>query len=304
MKHHIPIKRSQAFLIEHVPLFIKNSKGEYVLYKSENIKLDRALYTDKTLPDLFICKDDREIAVAEIQEALNIELYHQIRSQGLYKIKAVLNEIVKEAFLNPLDGGLDRLPETIEIMFEGYFTEPRFLKTLAEITRDNYCIAEHSVNVMVFALNYCIYAGFSEDDIKRLSTGALLHDIGKTQIPDPLACADYPLSDEEFDVYKTHTSLGYDLLKQSGKFDASTARSALEHHERIDGSGYPRGISNVSREGQLIGIIDDFEFLTFREKSYRKAQKPFDAMSKLKNELLQKGKFSRTIFADFCRSLG
>ena len=304
MKYHIPIKRSQAFLIEHVPLFIKNSKNELVLYKSENIKLDRALYTDKTLPDLFICSDDREIAVAEIQEALNIELYHQIRAEGLYKVKAILNEIVKESFLNPLDGGLDGLPETIEIMFKGYLNEPRLLKAIAEIANDNYSVAEHSVNVMVFTLNYCIYDGFSGDDIKKLSTGALLHDIGKTQIPKAIACAEYRLSDEEFDVYQTHTSIGHDLLTQSGKFDGSVARSALEHHERIDGSGYPRGISSVSREGQLIGIIDDFEFLTFREKTYRKAQKPFDAMSKIKNEVLEKGKFNRTVFADFCRSLG
>ena len=304
MDEYFPIKRSQAFLFEHIPLFIQNSKNEFVLYKSENIKLDRALYDDESLPELFICQGDKEIAVAEIQETLNIELYHQIRSQGLNRVKSILNEIVKEAVSNPLSGGLDHLPDTIEILFQGHLNESRLLKDLAEIGNKNYSIAEHSANVMVFTMNYCIYAGFSETDIKRLSTSALLHDIGKTKIPDAVTFAEYRLSDEEFDLYKTHAPIGHDLIKQSGKFDETIARGALEHHERVDGSGYPRGISNVSQEGQIIGIIDDFEFLSFQEKAYRKVKKPFDAMSVIKNEVLNRGKFNRSIFSDLCRSMG
>jgi len=55
---HFQIKKSQAFLVENVPVFIKNSKNEFVLYKSENIKRDSAKYHDDSLPDLFIRKTD------------------------------------------------------------------------------------------------------------------------------------------------------------------------------------------------------------------------------------------------------
>jgi HD-GYP domain-containing protein (c-di-GMP phosphodiesterase class II) len=304
LDNYLPIKRSQAFLIENIPLFLKNAKNEFVLYKSENIKLDANLYDDESLPSLFISKDDKEIAVAEIQEALNIELYQQIRSKGLYRVKTVINEIVKEALLNPLDGGLGCLPETIELLFDGNFNESNFLRDLVDIADKNYSIAEHSANVMIFTMNYCIYSGFSADDAKRLSLSALLHDVGKTQIPDDVSAADHQLSDKEFSLNKKHTSIGYDLIRQSGNFDDSIALGALEHHERLDGSGYPMGITKVSLEGQTIGIINSFEYLSFREKSYRKAKKPFDAMSVIKTEVLNEGKFSKEIFVDFCKSLG
>mgnify|MGYP000539585491 CR=1 FL=1 len=304
MNTYLPVKKSQAFLVENVPLFIKNSKNEFVLYKSENIKLDRDLYDDESLPDLFICQEDKEIAAAEIQEALNIELYHHIRSKGLYRVKAILNEIVKEALLNPCEGGLEYLPETIELLFDSYTGESHVLKNLADIANKNYSLAEHSTNVMIFTMNYGIFSGLSEERTKQLSLSALLHDIGKTQIPDKVSAANHQLSEEEFIQHKKHTALGYDLIRQSGKFDESIALGALEHHERLDGSGYPMGITKVSAEGQIIGIVDDFEYLSFREKSYRKAKKPFDAMSVIKNELMNDGKFSKDIFIDFCRSMG
>jgi putative nucleotidyltransferase with HDIG domain len=301
---HFPVKKSQAFLLENVPVFIKNSKNEFVLYKSENIKLDTTKYNDDSLPDLFIRKTDKESALSEIQKALNIELYNQIRSKGLYKVKRILNELVNEALSNPFDGGLEFLPETIELLFQGYYSDAQFLKNLADISSKNHSIVEHSSNVMIFTMNYCIFSGFSDDDIRKFSLGALLHDIGKTQLSDEISAADHQLSDEEFNSNKKHTSIGYEMIRQSEHVDDAIAIGALEHHERLDGSGYPMGITKVSQEGQIIGIINSFEYLSFREKSYRKAKKPFDAMSVIKNEVLNEGKFSRKIFVEFCKSLG
>ena len=138
MDDHFPVKKSQAFLLENVPIFIKNSKNEFVLYKSENIKLDSTKYNDDNLPDLFIRKTDKESALSEIQKALNIELYNQIRSKGLYNVKTILNELVNEALSNPFDGGLEFLPETIELLFQGYSSDAQFLKNLADISSKNH----------------------------------------------------------------------------------------------------------------------------------------------------------------------
>ena len=196
------------------------------------------------------------------------------------------------------------MPETVELLFAGFLEVPQLLRKLADTADENYSLAEHSANVMMFSMNYGIYAGYSEDDTKRLSLGGLLHDIGKTQLPNTVVFADHRLSDEEFSLYQTHASIGHDLIKQTEKFHPSIARGALEHHERLDGSGYPRGISNVSIEGQIMGIIDDFEYLSFWEKSYRKAKKPFDAMSVIRKEVREEGKFDKEIFVNFCKSMG
>jgi hypothetical protein len=83
---------------------------------------------DDSLPDLFIRKTDKESALSEIQKALNFELYNHIRSKGLYKVKTILNELVNEALTTPFDGGLDFLPETIELLFHSFNNDAQFLK--------------------------------------------------------------------------------------------------------------------------------------------------------------------------------
>ncbi len=304
MSDYVQIKKSQAFLVDEVPLFIKNSKNEYVLYKSEKVKLGRERYDDKHLPALFIHKKDKTRTVAEIQKALNIALYDQIRTKGLNRVRKVLNEVVEEALMNPTEGGLDHLPETIELLFDAYAKETQTLKLLADMASRKGALAEHSINVMIFAMNLSIYTGFSNDDARLLSLSALLHDIGRIQLPEDISAADHRLTDDEFDSNKQHTVIGYDLLKNSPTLDNRVAVGALEHHERLDGSGYPMGIKNVSLDGQMIGIINSFEHLSFREKSYRKAKKPFDAMSVIRNEVMEEGKFCRGLFTELCKSLG
>jgi len=304
LNEYVQIKKSHAFLIADAPLFIKNSNNEFVLYKSENIKLDHQLYDDKHLPALFIHHKDKTRTVAEIQKALNIALYDQIRAKGLNRVKKILNEVVQEALMNPTEGGLDHLPETIELLFDAYSKESQTLKLLADMSDRRAAIAEHSINVMIFAMNLSIFTGFPADDAKLLSLSALLHDIGKLQLPENISVAAHRLSNDEFDSNKKHTVIGYDLLKNSPALGQRVAVGALEHHERLDGSGYPMGIKNVSLDGQMIGIINSFEHLSYREKSYRKVKKPFDAMSVIRNEVMEEGKFCKGLFAELCKSLG
>ena len=208
LNEYVEIKKSQAFLVEDIPLFIKNAKNEYVLYKSEKLRLDHQLYDDQHLPALFVRNEDKRRAIAEVQKALNIALYDRIRAKGLNRVKEVLNETVREALANPAEGGLDRLPETIELLFNAYINETQALKMLADMVNREGSIVDHSINVMIFTMNLAAYIGFSADDAKLLSLGALLHDIGKTKIPATICSADHRLSDDEFDSNKNHTAIG------------------------------------------------------------------------------------------------
>ena len=64
------------------------------------------------------------------------------------------------------------------------------------------------------------------------------------------------------------------------------------------------GIKKVSLDGQIIGIINSFEHLSFREKSYRRVKKPFDAMAVIRDEVMEEGKFCKGLFTELCKSLG
>ena len=156
---------------------------------------------------------------------------------------------------------------------------------------------------MLLVLNFCIFKNLPDEDTKKFSLGALLHDVGLARIPMQITEANHKLSDSEFSTYKTHTILGSDIIKENKHINSLIAVGVLEHHERLNGTGYPRGISNISFEGRLIGIIDCFDNLTNNEKLHRKKKDPFSAMKTIQDEILTEGLFDKYIFKDLCLSL-
>lgn len=81
------------------------------------------------------------------------------------------------------------------------------------------------------------------------------------------------------------------------------ATMALEHHEQLDGEGYPRGIKDLSFEGRLLSIIDSFEQLAFNEKLHRQKREPFGALQLIQKEILTHGKYDKEVFKGVCLSL-
>lgn len=100
----------------------------------------------------------------------------------------------------------------------------------------------------------------SRDRIKGLRVAALLHDIGEVNIPLPVLTKSSALSASEYEIIKSHPQVGYDLLKEI-KFPWPVAEIVLQHHERIDGSGYPEGLSNgdIMLEARLLAVADVIE---------------------------------------------
>ena len=80
------------------------------------------------------------------------------------------------------------------------------------------------------------------------------------------------------------------------------AQGAREHHEKLDGSGYPKGLRKISFNGRLIGIVDCYEALTNEDRPYRRAMDPLETLNLLKRDV-EAGKFDRGLFEKFCYSL-
>jgi len=303
MESYISIKKSQASHYIATPLYIKNGSGDFILYKPENKKIDSNRFLDEGFPQLFISVSTHESAKKELEIQLKRKLKNEIKSGNLRIIKSALCEIVQEAIKEPLEDNLGTIPETIEIMYSEYSHTKNLLKNYIDTISGGASLIDHSVDVMVLSLNYCLFSNLPEKDTKRISMCALLHDVGLTQIPKTITGANRRLTEQEFTVYKTHAAIGHDIIKQTGSIDPSIATGVLEHHERLDGNGYPRGIANLSFEGRLIGLIDSFDNLVSSENANRKKQKPFDAMLTIQNEMLKEAKFDKRIFKEFCLSL-
>jgi response regulator RpfG family c-di-GMP phosphodiesterase len=150
-----------------------------------------------------------------------------------------------------------------EIVFTlGEVVETRSRETGNHVRR----VAEYS---KVLALRCGI--SVSEAEIVRLASP--LHDVGKVGIPDDILNKPGKLTEDEFDVIKTHAQIGYDMLKAAnGRVLQSAAIIALQHHERFDGKGYPRGLQGkeIHIFGRITGIADVFDALGV-ERVYKKA---------------------------------
>jgi HD-GYP domain-containing protein (c-di-GMP phosphodiesterase class II) len=304
LEKFILVRKSQVPNYFKTPLYILNQETGYILYKPVNKKIDKSQYSTDKYPNLYINVNDKRNATNELQSELKKELLKKIHEGELNEVKSALCEIVSETFCEPTDESIESLPETIDIMYEGYSEASEILKDFNEINYAGYPLVNHSVNVMALTLLYCLDNEYRESETKRISLCALLHDVGVTKLPKGLVSYQGRLPDRQYHEFQTHPALGHDIVKQNENIDSSIALGILEHHERLDGNGYPRGVANISFEGRLIGLIDSFDNLTNSEKTHRKKRNPFDAMMLIKNEVLNDGRFDKGIYKDLCLSLG
>lgn len=122
----------------------------------------------------------------------------------------------------------------------------------------------HSVNVSVLLAAYAMTSGMKRDTIITYGLAGFFHDIGKALLPSALLCARRTLSVTEQTLVMRHPTLGCDLLATLPDLDPEVLMAVLEHHERYDGSGYPKGISGntISNMGQLAAIADAYDALS------------------------------------------
>ncbi|MBU1340403.1 MAG: HD domain-containing protein [Proteobacteria bacterium] len=299
---YLPIKNTQIHLIETVPFFFQTNEKDFILYKEGGKGFDSDRLKNNKHPKLYIAAKDKTAALTELSKTLNINFAKSVASKGLKQVKEALCSIVEEALTPHQSKVLDGMPETIDILLNGYDKDKKTLKYLTQIAGNSSLIVEHTINVAALTLQYCFFHGFEEKKIKELTLCALLHDIGTSQIDKAILEADRKLTQREFQVFKDHVTKGHDLIILETDFDISVATVALEHHERINGSGYPNGITKITADSQLISIIDCFEPLTYRGKAFRKSKKPFDTLNLIKKEV-KDGKFDRTLFKDFTSCL-
>jgi len=140
----------------------------------------------------------------------------------------------------------------------------------------------HSVNVAVLATAVGMSIGYSRKQLTELGVGALLHDIGKLQLPKELLEKQTRWTEEEQEIAKEHTIYGFELLRKHHDISLLSAHVALQHHERLDGSGYPQGLSGkqIHEYAQIVAICDVYDSLS-SPRPWRKRYMPHDALEYL-----------------------
>ncbi|MFP4015918.1 MAG: HD-GYP domain-containing protein [Halanaerobiales bacterium] len=144
----------------------------------------------------------------------------------------------------------------------------------------------HSVNVGLLAMMFGRWAGLSNQKIKDLLFAGMLHDIGKSKIPEEILNKKGQLTDEEFDIIRRHTVYGYDLLRKCKLISDPVSRGVLMHHERNDSSGYPFGFSKkkIPFIARVLAIVDTYDAMT-SDRVYRGRRPPFEVFRVFEEDL-------------------
>ncbi|TAL50502.1 MAG: HD-GYP domain-containing protein [Methylovulum sp.] len=168
--------------------------------------------------------------------------------------------------------------------------------------KDKYTM-QHSLNVCVLAIVFGRYLNLSKVNMVNLGLCGMLHDIGKMQVPLVILNKRGPLDEEELKIMRTHTTLGYELLKSSDCMESCVAETALTHHEHLDGSGYPRGIrqGSISDFTKIVSIVDAYDSMT-SDKVYRKGITHLEAIHTLMSRT--ESYWDKKLIIKFIESLG
>ncbi|MCQ2524740.1 MAG: HD-GYP domain-containing protein [Lachnospiraceae bacterium] len=203
---------------------------------------------------------------------------------GLPKFQSMLEGTVKNDEPVNLESLYDFASDLLN-MNDGYVNVFDMLHNMREY--DDMTFA-HSINVALICNVFARWLRLSEEETRLATLCGMLHDIGKVTIPEDIIRKPSKLSDAEFAVVKKHTLEGYNALKKCPISD-SIMNSALMHHERCDGSGYPFGITNAKIDpfAKMVAIADVYDAMT-SARIYRGPMCPFKVVEIFESEGLQK----------------
>ena len=197
------------------------------------------------------------------------------------KAKGIMSDVLADVkFGRPLES--EAFDDLADGMIDSVMRNHNALACLGRIRqKDNY-LMEHSINLAVLMGIFAKSMKIDRDTMHQTMVGALLHDIGKIMIPDNILHKPGKLDDNEFARIKHHVIFSRELLKKTPGIQPLTVDVAAQHHERIDGSGYPEGLTGcqICREGKMVAITDVYDAIT-ADRCYHKGLAPTAALKKL-----------------------
>lgn len=145
-------------------------------------------------------------------------------------------------------------------------------------TSDEYTF-KHSVDVATIAMIIAKRDGLPKKQIREIGISGLLHDVGKTKIPNEILNKPGRLDDNEFAIMKQHPVYGYDIIKNNKQFNAAITLGVLQHHEKINGNGYPLGVKadKICPYAKILSVADIYDALV-TERPYKSAFSQRDAI--------------------------
>jgi HD-GYP domain-containing protein (c-di-GMP phosphodiesterase class II) len=168
---------------------------------------------------------------------------------------------------------------------EEAYLGPRVRALMVRLAEKDAYTEGHTRRVAMLAVQVGEELGLSAGRLRSLAIGGLLHDIGKLSVPDAILQKPAALDRDEYEIVRTHPERGAHLIEELGGFRDEVRRLVLDHHERLDGSGYPAGLQDerIDLETRILGCCDVYDALC-SDRVYREAWTPARALELLRKE--------------------
>jgi putative nucleotidyltransferase with HDIG domain len=199
---------------------------------------------------------------------------------------------------------MDEVNQVVSDMTGSVLRNPDALTSLSRLKKFDEYTFYHSVNTSILAMSLGRDLGFERNALHQIGVGTLLHDIGKTKIPSEILNKPGRFESHEMEIMKQHVLRGVEVLTTTTGLGDSYLRPALEHHERVDGTGYPhrRVRSELSQFGLMAAVVDIYDAIT-SDRCYHKGRVAHEALQFLYRLALE-GHLDTTLVQRFIHVVG
>lgn len=290
----IPISIATLLPSSHLGLDLYQAETEtenYVLYRGSEYPLtvaDLDRLRGRGIEHLFISRESqdsyknylREIATATDRENISLA----VRTEA---VTEVVRQIIQEAFTeDDVDQTVDAASQlgtlTADILTNDQFA----VKDMLKVLHHDYATFTHSANVAFYCGMLATELGYSSEVVEEITAGGLLHDLGKLEIRDELLRKPGKLTELEFREIRMHPTLGFKKLAHRDDLVEGQLMMTYQHHERLDGKGYPVGCieDDIHPWAKICSVVDVYEALT-SNRPYRKSMPRKKALQIMEREI-------------------
>lgn len=249
------------YLIES--LLKLNIMGVYIAEGEEDPEEEESYVTQETL---------EKIEKLKVADRTKVQLQESVKKRVSEGIQFVFSNLNSDEFTKETNHITNELLKAIEEN-DAVAVDVSALKVSDEYT------FKHSVDVATISMIVAKKYGLGEKEVYEIGVAGLLHDVGKSKIPTEILNKPGRLTDEEFEFMKQHSLFGYSILKDKEELSEDILMGVLQHHEKINGKGYPMGVNagKISIYAKIIAVADVYDALV-TERPYKKAFSQRDAV--------------------------
>ncbi|QYJ80199.1 HD-GYP domain-containing protein [Shewanella acanthi] len=223
--------------------------------------------------------DDYKAEQIEVQKKLRRDIHKT--EQNFNRSIAMMRNLIAKLRSRPLNA-VDDAKDLVNSIVDQLLTSDNLVLHLMSDAKQDEGIYYHSLNVSILAMLLAKEFGWNRSEIELIGLSALFHDVGKLKIPSQILKKTTAWTAPELNFIKQHSLLSVELLKLAENFPQEALRIITQHHEFLDGSGYPKGLSEqeLDKVSQLLAVVNEYDSLCY-PSNQSKPRMPYIALGYL-----------------------